>query len=118
MEQGKIIQIIRYHTNGLDQRTVVDTWEISANCTLNFINFITTNIITAAFSDGSDDSFEVVTNIDNVSVNTRKLCRNSSPVAPKSRLCVVMDDGSLEDFRSYCLDFFTVGYLVMIGCES
>lgn len=101
MEQGNLIQVLRWHDTG-ESRLLYDVWEIGAGDSVRRI----TGGVSAAYTDGKDDTYEVITMVDGVTVHTRKLCWDTPPRCRKERLCVVVDD-RLEDFREYCEDFLS-----------
>lgn len=102
MEQGKVIQVFRYRGTESETRIVQDIWEIGAGASTSAI----ASVVSAAYVDGTDDSYEVITITDGVGTAPRKLCWDAPVRCRKERLCVVTDD-SVQDFRTYCRTFFT-----------
>lgn len=103
MEQGNIIQVFRYRTLADGTRLVQDIWEIGAATSTNAL----ASVVSAAYVDGSDDTYEVMTRTGEHTC-FHPLCWDTPPRCRKERLCVVLKDPArLEDFRSYCVDFFS-----------
>lgn len=101
MEQGKVIQVFRFRDTEPETRIVVDIWEIGAGSSTNAI----ASVVSAAYVDGKDDAYEVLTIVNGVTVGTRRLCWDMPPRCRKERLCVVGTD-VIQDFREYCRAFF------------
>ncbi len=103
MEQGNVIQVFRYRANDDGARTVVDIWEIGAASSVNALS----SIVTDEYTDGKDDTYEVITVVNGVGRAARPLCWDTPPRCRKERLCVVLEPLALEDFKEYCTDFFS-----------
>lgn len=104
MGQDNRIQVFRYDSRSGADRVIKDIWEIGAGASVNAI----VTIVTAAYVDGSDDAYEVLTIVDGATAHTRKLCWDAPPRCRKERVCVVLEEeGRLEDLRAYCVDFFS-----------
>jgi len=101
MEQGKVIQVFRFRGTESETRIVIDIWEIGAGSSTNAI----ASVASAAYVDGTDDAYEVVTIIDGVGSTPRKLCWGIPGRCRRERLCVVGTD-VIQDFREYCRAFF------------
>ena len=102
MEQGKIIQVFRFHGAESETQTITNIWELRDGDS----HHANIRSIVNAYTDGKDDAYEVMTIIaGETTTSRRKLCWDVPPGCRKERLCVVLDN-TLQDFRAYCLEFF------------